>query len=111
MFTTDWTAVIDAECRAASGEHDRARAEGRDIRYTSEIGAPARADNLGTLTTRAAAYGLQLDNWYGVRIAIDPDELDLAPPSGPRQLAALLRSAGGGHPLKNGEALFSWQDP
>ena len=62
------------------------------MRYTSEIGAPARADNLGTLTTRAAAYGLQLENWYGVRIAIDPDELDLAPPSGPRQLAALLRS-------------------
>jgi hypothetical protein len=123
------------------------------MRYTSEIGAPARADNLGTLTTLAAAYGLQLENWYGVRIAVDPDELDPAPPSGPRQLAALLdveerlgatdpyrqlgqlahlilrkasthrpkqlttpfdlpvRSAGGGHPRKNGEALFSWRDP
>ena len=34
-----------------------------------------------------------------------------APPSGLRQLAALLRSAGEGHPRKNGEALFSWRDP
>jgi hypothetical protein len=65
------------------------------MRYTSEIGAPARADNLGTLTTLAAAYGLQLENWYGVRMAVDPDELDPAPPSGPRQLAACstLKSA------------------
>jgi hypothetical protein len=41
------------------------------MRYTSEIGAPARADNLGTLTTLAAAYGLQLENWHGARIAVD----------------------------------------
>jgi hypothetical protein len=31
------------------------------MRYTSEIGAPARADDLGALTL-AAAYGLQLEN-------------------------------------------------
>ena len=59
------------------------------MRHTSEIGAPARADDLGALTL-AAAYGLQLENWYGVRIAADPDELDLAPPSDPCRLAALL---------------------
>ena len=81
----DWLAAL-----AAFDENDRALAEGRDMRYINEIGAPARADNLDTLTTLAAAYGLQLENWYGVRIAVDPDELDPAPPSDPRQLAALL---------------------
>ena len=81
----DWQAA-----RAAFDEHDRALAEGRDMRYINEIGAPARADDLGALTALAAACGLQLENWYGVRIAVDPDELDPAPPSDPRQLAALL---------------------
>jgi SAM-dependent methyltransferase len=81
----DWQAAL-----AAFDEHDRALAEGRDMRYVNEIGAPARADDLGALTTLAAAYGLRLENWYGVRIAVDPDELDPAPPSDPRQLAALL---------------------
>jgi S-adenosylmethionine-dependent methyltransferase len=51
---------------------------------------PARADDLETLTSAAAAYGLELENWYGVRIAVDPEELDPAPPSDPRDLAALL---------------------
>ena len=81
----DWQAAL-----AAFDEHDRALAEGRDMRYINEIGAPARADDLGALTALAAACGLQLENWYGVRIAVDPDELDPAPPSDPRQLAALL---------------------
>ena len=81
----DWPAAL-----AAFDEHDRALAERRDMRYINEIGAPARADNLDMLTALAAGYGLQLETWYGVRIAVDPDELDPAPPSDPRQLAALL---------------------
>ena len=81
----DWQAAL-----AAFDEHDRALAEGRDMRYINEIGTPARADDLDALTTTAASYGLGLENWYGVRIAIDQDELDPAPPSDPRQLAALL---------------------
>jgi S-adenosylmethionine-dependent methyltransferase len=81
----DWPAAL-----AAFEEHDRALAEGRDMRYVNEIGAPARADNLDALTTLAATCGLQLENWYGVRIAVDQDELDPPPPSDPRQLAALL---------------------
>jgi len=81
----DWQAAL-----AAFDEHDRALTEGRDMCYINEIGAPARADNLDALITLATAYGLQLENWYGVRIAVDPDELDPAPPSDPRQLAALL---------------------
>jgi len=81
----DWRSAL-----AAFDEHDTARAEGRDMGYLNEIGTPARADDLETITAAAAAAGLALENWYGVRIAVDPDELDPAPPSDPSQLAALL---------------------
>src|SRR5215469_6984268 len=81
----DWQAAL-----TAFDELDLAAAEGRDMRYVNEIGAPARADDLDALTGTAAAHGLALENWYGVRIAVDPDELDPPPPSDPRQLAALL---------------------
>ncbi|HUB42855.1 MAG TPA: methyltransferase [Streptosporangiaceae bacterium] len=81
----DWQAAL-----AAFSEYDSATAEGRDMRYLNEIGAPARADDLDVLTTCAAAYGLVLENWYGVRIAVDTQELDPAPPSDPGELAALL---------------------
>jgi S-adenosylmethionine-dependent methyltransferase len=81
----DWQAAL-----AAFDERELALAEGRDMRYINEIGAPARADVLGSLTRAAAAYGLELENWYGVRIAVDPEELDPAPPSDPDELAALL---------------------
>ena len=81
----DWRAAL-----AAFDEHDLARAEGRDMRYINEIGAPARADSLDELTSTAAACGLELENWYGVRIAVDAEELDPPPPSDPRDLAALL---------------------
>lgn len=81
----DWLAAL-----AAFHEHDDARAEGRDMHYQNEIGTPARADDLENLTSVAAAHGLALENWYGVRIAVDPAELDPAPPSDPRELAALL---------------------
>ncbi len=81
----DWQAAL-----AAFEEYDAARIEERDMRYINEIGTPARADDLRTLTVAAAAHGLELENWYGVRIAVDLEELDPAPPSDPSQLAALL---------------------
>jgi SAM-dependent methyltransferase len=81
----DWQAAL-----AAFSEHDLARAEGRDMRYVNEIGTPARADDLTALTAAAAAHGLGLEAWYGVRIAVDPEELDPPPPPDPRELAALL---------------------
>jgi len=71
----DWQAAL-----AAFGEYDSARTEGRDMRYMNEIGTPARADDLETLTAAAAAQGLGLENWYGVRIAVDLEERDPAPP-------------------------------
>jgi SAM-dependent methyltransferase len=81
----DWQAAL-----AAFDEYDAAQAEGRDMRYTNEIGTPARADDLESLSTAAAAQGLELENWYGVRIAVDLEELDPPAPSDPNQLAALL---------------------
>jgi S-adenosylmethionine-dependent methyltransferase len=70
----DWQAAL-----AAFEEHDTAQIEGRDMRYINEIGTPARADDLETITAAAAAHGLELENWYGVRIAVDLEELDPAP--------------------------------
>jgi SAM-dependent methyltransferase len=81
----DWKAAL-----AAFDEHDLARAQGRDMRYVNELDTPARADDFGALTTLAADAGLHLENWYGVRIAVDMDEADPAPPADPDLLAALL---------------------
>jgi SAM-dependent methyltransferase len=81
----DWQAAL-----ATFTEHDRARREGRDMRYVNELGTPARADDFDALTALAADAGLHLENWYGVRIAVDLDEVDPAPPADPEQLAALL---------------------
>jgi SAM-dependent methyltransferase len=81
----DWQGAL-----AAFDELELARAARRDMRYTNEIGAPARADDLAALTSAAARHGLVLENWYGVRIAVDAEELDPPPPSDPGELAALL---------------------
>lgn len=81
----DWQAAL-----AAFEEHDGAQGEGRDMSYINEIGAPARADSLDSLVSAAASCGLELENWYGVRIAVDAEELDPPPPPDPRELAALL---------------------
>src|ERR1700678_250014 len=52
--------------------------------------APRRAASLDPLISAAPASGLGLENWYGVRIAVDAEELDPPPPSDPQELAALL---------------------
>lgn len=81
----DWLAALEAlEERAA------AHAQGRDMRYLNEIGAPARTDDIGSLTEVAAESGLELVRWYGVRVAVDLAELDPPAPADARQLAALL---------------------
>jgi SAM-dependent methyltransferase len=81
----DWAAAL-----AAFDEYDAARHERRDMRYVNEIGTPARADDLANLTSYASTLGLELEEWYGVRIAVDPEEVDPEPPSDPHELAALL---------------------
>jgi S-adenosylmethionine-dependent methyltransferase len=81
----DWTASLEA-----IEESDTAQAEGRDMRYLNEIGAPAHADDIATLARMAAESGLELERWYGVRVAVDLAEVDPPAPDGPRELAALL---------------------
>ncbi|HET6869629.1 MAG TPA: methyltransferase [Solirubrobacteraceae bacterium] len=81
----DWQGAL-----AAFDEYDAAQRERRGMRYVNEIGTPARADDLANLTSYASTLGLGLENWYGVRIAVDPEEVDPEPPRDPRELAALL---------------------
>jgi SAM-dependent methyltransferase len=81
----DWKAAA-----AAFAEYDAARRDGRDMAYVNEIGTPARADYFDALVSEAARHGLQLENWYGIRIAVDVEELDPPPPEDPAELAALI---------------------
>ena len=81
----DWAAAA-----AAIGEYDAARAEHRDMHYVNEIGTPARADSFETLVGLAHAEGLELEEWYGVRVAVDLAEIDPDPPSDSAEWEALL---------------------
>ncbi|MGI8879627.1 MAG: class I SAM-dependent methyltransferase [Jatrophihabitans sp.] len=81
----DWTAAL-----AAFDEYDDAHDQGRDMRYVNEIGAPARCDDIDSLTAECEANGLRLEQWYGVRIAVDTAETDPRPPTDATQLAALF---------------------
>ena len=81
----DWTAALEAIDESAN-----AQAEGRDMHYLNEIGAPARTDDIDTIAEVAARCGLELVCWYGVRVAVDLAELDPPAPDDPAQLAALL---------------------
>ncbi|GAA3234870.1 methyltransferase domain-containing protein [Nonomuraea helvata] len=52
--------------------------------YVNRLGVAARADRLGELTRRLAVHGLEVQEWYGVRVFCDavpddtpiPDDLD-----------------------------------
>jgi SAM-dependent methyltransferase len=81
----DWAAA-----RAAFEEADRARREHRDVRYINEIGTPARAVDLDELVACAGRHGLELEDWYGVRIAVDSEEADPPAPTDPQALADLI---------------------
>lgn len=81
----DWPAAA-----AALAEYDAARAERRDMRYVNEIGTPARAQGFEKLVGSARTAGLELEQWYGVRVAVDLAEHDPAPPLDPAEWEALL---------------------
>jgi S-adenosylmethionine-dependent methyltransferase len=81
----DWPAALEALDESAT-----AQAQGRDMRYLNEIGAPARTDDIDTIAEVAARSGLELVRWYGVRVAVDLAELDPPAPDDPVELAALL---------------------
>ena len=60
------------------------------MRYVNEIGTTARADGFDTLVGLAHAAGLELEEWYGVRVAVDLAEIDPDPPSNSDEWEALL---------------------
>lgn len=81
----NWTAAL-----AAFAERDAARASGRDMTYVNELGTPARADDFDALVAVSERAGLRLEEWYGVRVAVDLAGLDPAPPADPAEWEALL---------------------
>jgi hypothetical protein len=70
-------------------ETRRATAEGRSPRYRNEIGVDARADTWASLTADCEVAGLEVIDWYGIRVASDNVCLDEPAPEGD-DLAALL---------------------
>lgn len=80
----DWPAAL-----AMLDEIDAARQEGRDARYLNEIGVPARADTVEALSGHCVAAGLEVEAWYGIRVATDGVPVD-APTPPAAELAALL---------------------
>jgi SAM-dependent methyltransferase len=84
-----WRPALRAEwgdALALLDEVDEARSQGRDPWYRNEIGVEARADTIATLTDLASVGGLDVEAWYGVRVATDsvptdtpvPDQAELA---------------------------------
>ena len=80
----DWAAAL-----AMLTEQELAAREGRPAHYRNEIGVRARADSLASLTEDLDACGLELVQWYGVRVASDDVPVD-APVPAPDTLGALL---------------------
>jgi S-adenosylmethionine-dependent methyltransferase len=81
----DWFAA-----RTAIREFNLAAAENRDMTYVNELGTPAHAQQLNAILELGTAHGLELETWYGVRIAVDAEEVDPPPPSDPEEFEALL---------------------
>ncbi|MDF8266238.1 class I SAM-dependent methyltransferase [Luteipulveratus flavus] len=74
---------------AGFDELDAAEHDGRDATYVNELGVRARADRLADLVSSIERHGLQLEEWYGVRVASDRFPVD--EPLPPQvELAALL---------------------
>ena len=80
-----WNAAL-----AMLDELDVALAEGRDATYTNEIGSSARADRRDHLVAICQEAGLDLEAWYGVRIATDSVPADTPVPGDREELAAVF---------------------
>lgn len=80
----NWAAALEV-----LDEIEAAGREARDARYVNEIGVPARADTLASLRAHCEAAGLEVEGWYGIRVASDGVAVD-APTPHPDELALLL---------------------
>jgi SAM-dependent methyltransferase len=80
----EWSATL-----AMLDELEAAREEGRDATYRNELGVDARADTVASLSAACAGAGLEVERWYGIRVATDGVPLDEPAPQG-AELSALL---------------------
>lgn len=81
----DW-----AGAQAALDELERARQESRRPAYANELGAAVHGDDVQHLCEICEDAGLQVEAWYGVRIAVDAAPPDEPLPEDEAQRAALL---------------------
>ncbi|WP_237110706.1 bifunctional 2-polyprenyl-6-hydroxyphenol methylase/3-demethylubiquinol 3-O-methyltransferase UbiG, partial [Nonomuraea sp. MG754425] len=76
-----------------------------DTRYSNRLGVTARADRLGELTRRLAAQGLEVRQWYGVRVFTDTAPADAPIPADIDDLLAAEERAGASDPYRAVAAL------
>jgi len=76
------------------------------VTYANRLGATARADRPGELTSRLATCGLEVTAWYGVRVFTDTAPDDAEPPPDPEALLACEEQAGRTDPYRQVAALL-----
>jgi SAM-dependent methyltransferase len=80
----DWAATL-----TMLDEVEAARIAGRDAAYRNELGVDARADTVASLVAACRDAGLEVERWYGIRVATDGVPVDEPAPGG-AELSALL---------------------
>ncbi|WP_433430852.1 methyltransferase domain-containing protein [Nonomuraea sp. CA-141351] len=73
--------------------------------YVNRLGVPARADRLGELMRRLAVHGLEVHEWYGVRVFCDTVPDDEPVPDDLEDLLAAEERAGRTDPYRKVAAL------
>ncbi|MGP4097510.1 methyltransferase domain-containing protein [Nonomuraea sp. KM90] len=74
--------------------------------YVNRLGVPARADRLGELAGRLAVHGLEVRQWYGVRVFSDTFPDDAPIPENLDDLLAAEERAGRTDPYRGVSALI-----
>jgi S-adenosylmethionine-dependent methyltransferase len=85
---------------ASLGDWAGARRAFDDTHYVNRLGVAARADRLGELTGRLAVQGLEVRQWYGVRVLSDAAPDDAPIPAGLGDLLAAEERAGRTDPYR-----------
>jgi SAM-dependent methyltransferase len=80
----DWEAAV-----TLLEEQERAVKEHRDPFYRNEIGVQARGDRIADLLATFEDAGLQMEGWYGVRVATDDVSVETHAPA-PDELARIV---------------------
>jgi len=89
-----------------AGDWTAAAAAFGSVTYANRLGATARADRMGELTSRLAACGLEVTAWYGVRVFTDTAPDAAEPPPDLEPLLACEEQAGRTDPYRQVAALL-----